>query len=156
MAKRLVLILYADFAGALDRISPLGARSVQSILPPLKRAVGEGYFTLFSSLNRNTIDTATAIADGLEKRTPLRTRYSLYSDDWSLYSQFYKEVVARPEDGIVAVGHKAIVEGFPSFLMERAGEGWRGSIAEERRCCQGYVYDLAEKTWKLFPEEFKQ
>jgi len=155
MTKKLVFMVYADFTGGLDKINDEGAGRVRSILAPLKRVVGEDYFTFFSSLNRQTIDTALAIADGLGKRIVLRTRHSLYSDDWHLYHQFYTEAVARPEDCIVAIGHRTIVEEFPDFLKDRVGEGWEGERTGRRKCCQGYVYDIAAKTWKLFPEDFK-
>jgi len=61
MTKKLVLMVYAEFTSGLDKISPEGIGRVRSILVPLKKAVGEDYFTLFSSLNRQTIDTALAI-----------------------------------------------------------------------------------------------
>ena len=61
----------------------------------------------------------------------------------------------RPEDCIVAIGHKTVVEEFPDFLIERVSPEWKGERAEKRKCCQGYVYDLSTKTWKLFPEDFK-
>ncbi len=157
MAQKLILMVYAEFIKGLDKIDPdKGAKRVRSIIEPLRNATGGNYFTLFSSRNRQTIDTAIAIADVLRKRINLHTKYALYCSDWGHYESFYRYIEAKPENCIVAIGHPPIVEKFPDFLLEQVSREWRGKHDEKRGCCQGYVYDLSTKTWKLFPEDFME
>ena len=159
MAKRLLLIRHANYLRVRGHpwgISEEGKTQTKAIAPLIetlvKRLSEEGIFcSLISSPKRRAIDTALLISDVLG--SDLNTDPNLELIDKFYYEKFYSNFKDVLYGSAIAVGHKEIVNEFPTFLKEKLGE-LNGPDLLSRGYCQGYYYDLISKTYKLFPEDF--
>jgi len=160
MVRRLLLIRHADYLrvrGHPMGISEEGKTQTKAITPLIKTLVRklseeDIFCSLTSSHKRRAIDTALLISD--ELGSDLNTDPNLELTHKSFYEKFYSKISGSMYGLSISVGHKEIVNDFPTFLKEQLGE-LNGLGFSPRGFCKGYYYDLEAKTYQLFPEDFK-
>jgi len=160
MIERLVLIRHAAY-GSDGKISSIGREQAEAITPVIKTLIKQAnkescqFIGFITSNETRAVDTALVIGDKLGGLDTLNTFEdpSLDMEGVSASSQFCDLLEKRNLSGLmVAVGHKALVECVPYFLVKE--KGWNQSQQfKSRDYCTGYYYDFQAKTYKLVPED---